>query len=70
VTLDPNRVGRDAGRIADEILSHLAALPGAKLSVTMEIEAEAPEGAPEHVQRTVSENAGVLKFDSHGFERD
>jgi predicted AAA+ superfamily ATPase len=70
VTLDPNRVGRDAGRIADEILSHLSTLPGAKLRATMEIEAEIPEGAPEDVQRTVSENAGVLKFDSHGFERD
>jgi len=70
VTLDSGRVGRDAGRIADEILSHLSVLPGAKLRVTMEIEAEAPEGTPEHVQRTVSENASVLKFDSHGFERE
>ena len=68
VTLDPDRVGRDAGKIADEILSHLSVLPGTKLKVSMEIEAEIPEGAPEDVQRTVSENAGVLKFDSHGFE--
>jgi hypothetical protein len=28
-----------------------------------------PEGASEHVQRTVSENAEVLKFDSYRFER-
>lgn len=70
VTLDPNRVGRDAGKIADEVLSHLSTLPGARLKVSVEIEAEIPEGAPEDVQRTVSENAGVLKFDSHGFERD
>ncbi len=69
VTLDPERVGRDAGKIADEVLSHLSVLPRAKLTVSMEIEAELPEGAPEDVQRTVSENAGVLKFDSHGFER-
>jgi uncharacterized protein len=68
--LDPDRVGRDAGRIADEVLTHLATLPGARLKVSIEIEAELPEGAPEDVQRTVSENAGVLKFDSHGFERD
>jgi hypothetical protein len=40
------------------------------LKVSIEIEAELPEGAPEDVQRTVSENAGVLKFDSHGFERE
>ena len=68
-TLHPDRVGRDAGKIADEVLSHLSTLPGARLKVSVEIEAEMPEGAPEDVQRTVSENAGVLKFDSHGFER-
>jgi hypothetical protein len=38
--------------------------------IGLEIEAELPEGASEDVQRTVSENAGVLKFDSHGFERE
>ncbi len=70
VTLDPDRVGRDAGKIADEILSHLATLPGARLNVSVEIEADIPEGAPEDVQRTISENASVLKFDSHGFERE
>jgi hypothetical protein len=70
VTLNPDRVGRDAGKIADEILSHLSVLPSAQLTVTIEIEAEIPEGAPEDVQRTVSENAGVLKLNSHGFERD
>jgi hypothetical protein len=70
VTLNSERVGRDAGKIADEVLSHLSALPDAKVKVTMEIEVEMPDGASEDVQRTVSENAGVLKFDSHGFERD
>ncbi len=70
VTVDPNRVGRDAGRIADEVLSHLSTLPGARLRVSIEVEAEIPDGAPEDVQRTVSENARVLKFDSHGFEQE
>ena len=27
-----------------------------------------PEGAPEHVQRTVSEIAQVLRFETQGFE--
>jgi hypothetical protein len=61
---------RDAGKIADEILSHLVALPDARLKVFVEIEAEMPQGVPEEVQRTVSENAGVLRFNSHGFERE
>jgi hypothetical protein len=68
VILDPLRVGRDARRLAEEVLTHLAALPGSKLRVSVEIEAEMPEGAPEHVQRTVSENARVLKFETQGFE--
>ena len=59
---------RDAGRLADEVLAHLAALPGSKLRVSFEIEAEMPEGAPEHVRRTVSENARVPKFETQGFE--
>jgi hypothetical protein len=50
------------------VLTHLAALPGSKLRVSVEIEAEMPEGAPEHVQRTVSENARVLKFETQGCE--
>jgi hypothetical protein len=70
VTVDPDRVGRDAGRIADEVLSPLSTLPGARLNVSLEIEADIPEGAPENVQRMVSENSQVLKFDSHGFEQD
>jgi hypothetical protein len=36
--------------------------------VSIEIEAEMPEGTPEHIQRTVSENARVLKFQAQGFE--
>jgi len=68
VTLDSTRVGRDAGRIADEVIAHLAGLVGATVTVTLEIEAEIPAGAPDHVVRTVTENSRTLKFTSHGFE--
>lgn len=68
VDLDPTRVGRDAGRIADEVIAHLAGLVGAKVRVTLEIEADVPNGAPDHVVRTVTENSRTLKFTSHGFE--
>jgi hypothetical protein len=61
-------VGRDAGKISDEIISHLSGLVGSKVRVTLEIEAEVPDGAPEHVVRTVTENSRTLKFESHGFE--
>ena len=68
VTLDTTRVGRDAGLIADEVISHLSGLVGAEVTVTLEIDAEIPDGAPEHVVRTVTENSRTLKFSSHGFE--
>ena len=70
MTLDPTRVGRDAGRIADEVIAHLAGLVGADVKVTLEIEAEIPSGAPENVVRTVTENSRTLKFTTHGFEKE
>jgi hypothetical protein len=69
-TLDPTRVGRDAGRIAEEVIAHLSGLVGAKVMVTLEVEAEVPNGAPDHVVRTVTENARTLKFTSQGFEKE
>ena len=45
-------------------------LVGAKVKVTLEIEAEIPDGAPDHVVRVVTENSQTLKFTSHGFEEE
>jgi len=70
VKLDPTRVGRDAGRIADEVISHLAGLVGSNVTVTLEIEAEIKPGAPDNVLRTVTENCRTLKFMSQGFEKE
>jgi hypothetical protein len=70
VALDGTRVGRDAGKIADEVLSHLVALPGAKVTVTMEIEIKIPNGVESDIVRIVTENANSLKFSHYGFEED
>ena len=70
VSLDPMRVGRDASKVADEVITHLAGLVSAQVTVTLEIHAEIPGGAPEQVVRTVTENARTLKFTSQGFEVD
>ncbi len=67
--LDPTRVGRDASRIAEEVIAHLAGLVGSKVTVTIEVEAQVPDGASDQVVRTVTENCRTLKFTSHGFER-
>ncbi len=68
VTLNHQRVGRDASQIADEVIAHLSGIVGADVTVTLEIHAEIPDGAPENVVRTVTENSQTLKFESHGFE--
>jgi hypothetical protein len=68
--LDATRVGRDASRIADEVISHLAGLVGANVTVTIEVDAVIPDGAPDHVVRTVTENSRTLKFTSQGFEKE
>ena len=71
VTLDPARVGRDAGRIADEVVTHLVGLVGSSVRVTLEIEAEIPAGVSDNVVRTVTENSRTLKFASNsGFETE
>jgi hypothetical protein len=70
VTLDTDRVGRDASRIADEVISHLSGLVGAKVKVTLEVEAEIPSGVPDQVVRTVTENSRTLKFTNQGFEKE
>ena len=70
VSLDATRAGLDASRIADEVITHLSGLVGANVAVTLEIEADIPEGVPDHVVRTVTENSRTLKFSSHGFERE
>jgi hypothetical protein len=71
VDLDPARVGRDAGRIADEVITHLVGLVGSTVKVTLEIEAEIPEGASDNFVRTVTENSRTLKFAGNsGFETE
>jgi uncharacterized protein len=66
--LDPVRLARDAGDIADEVVKHLAGLVDAHVEVRLEISATAPEGFPDDVVRTVTENSKTLKFEQHGFE--
>jgi predicted AAA+ superfamily ATPase len=70
VRVDSTRVGRDAGRIADEIVAHLAGQIGTEVTVTIEIEARLPNGATDQLVRTVTENCRTLKFESHGFETE
>ncbi len=70
VQLDSLRVGRDASRIADEVIQHLSKHIGANVEVTLEIRAEIPDGVNEKTIRDVTENCHTLRFDSFGFEEE
>ncbi len=70
VSLDPLRVNRDASDIANEIVQHLTKLNGAEVEISIDIVTRFPEGFPDDVVRTVSENCRTLKFKDHGFEED
>ncbi len=69
-TLDSTRLGRDASRIAEEIVSQFAGLSGANINVTLEVEIAIPSGAPESVVRAVTENCRTLGVQRHGFESE
>jgi predicted AAA+ superfamily ATPase len=70
IELDATRVGRDASRVADEVIAHLAGLVGSNVNVTLEIEANIQSGVPDNVVRIVTENCRTLKFSSQGFEKE
>jgi len=70
VGLDPARLGRDAGRISDEVLTHLTSLLGTTAKIELEIEIEVPDGIPEEKIRIINENCNTLKFKSSNFEEN
>ena len=64
VALDPVRL-TSGGERGD---SALHGDQGADVLVTLDIRTSLPDGTPEHVVRTVSENCRALKFQQDGFE--
>ena len=70
VQLDSIRIGRDASRIADEVIQHLTRFVGSEVQVTLEIQARLQDGVSEKTIRDVTENCRTLRFDSFGFEEE
>ncbi|MBD2309099.1 hypothetical protein H6G17_26920 [Chroococcidiopsis sp. FACHB-1243] len=50
--------------IPHEVIQHFASLVGAEVKITLEVQASIPNGVPDNVVRTVTENCQVLKFTS------
>ncbi|WP_421076873.1 DUF499 domain-containing protein [Microbacterium sp. IO18] len=68
VKVDPTRYSRDIGNVTREVIDRLVGA-GAKLEITIDIQAIKSDGFDEGEMRTISENTRVLKFDaSSGFE--
>ena len=55
-------------QLADEIISSLASDPQAAIKITVEINADFPNGAPDQIKRAVSENAKSLGFKTSSWE--
>ncbi|GAA6734005.1 Swt1 family HEPN domain-containing protein [Thermus oshimai] len=68
-SLNPMRVGPDAAKIAEEIIAHLLT-QGARVEVTLEIKAHAPQGFSEHTVRVLAENSRALRFNQANFEEE
>jgi hypothetical protein len=66
--LDPERVGSDAPKIAEETMLRLTSITGAEGEVTLEIQAHIPDGALPELVRTITENYRTLKFADHESE--
>ncbi|SEL77003.1 hypothetical protein SAMN04515665_1196 [Blastococcus sp. DSM 46786] len=68
-TLDPQTYGKDFAVVVEGVLQRLSATD-AQLEVELEISATTADGFGDDVVRTVSENAGTLRFEQSGFETD
>ena len=68
--LNPMTASSDVSKLSEAVIQHLSSLLDAEVEITINIAAYMPEGAPDHVVRTVMENCRTLKFHpSPQFER-
>jgi hypothetical protein len=68
--LDALRLRRDIGQIADEVIQHFSSLVDAEVEINLELEITVPNGVPENIIRTITENCQVLKFTNQEFEQE
>jgi len=70
VQLDPVRLNRNFGTIAQEVIQHLTSMVDANVEITLEIQARFDDGAPDDVVRVVMENCRTLGFRAFDFEEE
>jgi predicted AAA+ superfamily ATPase len=66
--LDATRIGRDVQRLVEEVINHLTSA-GARVDVSLEVEAKSGDGFSQQTVRTVSENCLTLRVQAFGFDK-
>jgi|HigsolmetaAR203D_1030402.scaffolds.fasta_scaffold02416_4 hypothetical protein len=66
--LDTTRINRDVQRLVEEVISHLTSVDGCQVEVSLEVNAQIPDGLPHQTVRVVTENCRTLKVNDFGFE--
>ena len=66
--LDNTRINRDVQRLVEEVITHLLNTDGCKVTVTLDVNADAPNGLPIPIVRTVMENCKTLKVKDFGVD--
>jgi predicted AAA+ superfamily ATPase len=66
VKLDSTRASLQMSAFVEEVMSHLQALPGVQIKMTLEVQVNAPGGIDEQTARIVLENSATLKVDQPG----
>ncbi|MFN9630188.1 MAG: hypothetical protein ACK59A_08165 [Cyanobacteriota bacterium] len=66
VNLDPTRASLQMSAYMEEVISHLQALPGAEISLTLEVQATAEGGIDEATARILLENSVAWRVDNPG----
>jgi hypothetical protein len=66
VKLDPSRASLQMSAFVEEVMSHLQALPGAQIEMTLEVQVNAAGGIDEQTARIVLENSAALMVEKPG----
>ena len=66
--LDSTRVIKNVSNVMDEVINHLTTINGADVEIRLIVDATIPDGTPQGVVRTVTENCKTLKVEDFGFE--
>ena len=66
--LDTTRINRDVQRLVEEVITHLLNADGCKVTVNLDVTADAPNGLSTPIVRTVMENCKTLKVKDFGVD--